>query len=215
MLVPVKTPPFLQHLIPGLHFRIRGVEKCVYLTFDDGPVPGLCDFILDELRIHQAKATFFLVGENVVRQPDLVKRMRQDGHRIGNHTHNHLNGFKTSGRAYRQNIEMAEKVLKPFLSEEQVPLFRPPYGKIGPVQARELQKMGYAVVMWDVLTKDYDTFREPEEIVRNTLDHVEDGSIVVLHDNLKADRNIREGLPAILSGLREMGFRLEALPDRL
>ena len=194
-------------------FQIPDAGNRVFLTFDDGPVPELCDFILDQLAVWKAGATFFLVGENVVRHPDYAARIAGAGHRIGNHTHNHLNGFATPADVYLENAGQAAAVLQPYLKSGQIPLFRPPYGKITPQQARRLRAAGFRLVMWDVLSKDYDSNLPVSVVVENTLRHSEPGSIVVLHDNLKAGRNIREGLPLILKGLQEKGLRPEALPD--
>jgi peptidoglycan/xylan/chitin deacetylase (PgdA/CDA1 family) len=210
-MVPAKTPRLVQLLGKGLQFRIETKEPVVYLTFDDGPIPGLTPWISDQLNYWGAKATFFMVGENILRQPSLVESLLKSGHALGNHTHNHLNGFKTRVSDYLANADACQQALESFLPQGQPLLFRPPYGKISPRELFFLRKLGYHIVMWDVLSKDYDAEVPPNQVVQNVLDHAEPGSIIVLHDNLKAEANLKIALPRILAGLRQKGFRMENL----
>ena len=208
---PVRTPRFIQKILPGLHFSVPGKDKVLYLTFDDGPLPNFCPWILECLRQYEAKACFFLVGENAAANPDLVKRILEEGHSIGNHTQNHLNGFKTLSRVYLRNVRACHEILEPFLNENDAPLFRPPYGKIRPGQFRNLRREGYEIVMWDVLSKDYDASLSADQLYRNVVENVKPGSILVFHDNIKAERNLSIALPRILKSLSETGYRFEAL----
>ena len=209
--VPVKTPLLVQKLLPGLHFSMKGEEKLIYLTFDDGPLPDFCPWILQCLKDHKAKATFFLVGENAAANPKITRQIIDEGHSIGNHTQNHLNGFKTRVQDYVSNVNQCHQVLKPFLSETERLLFRPPYGKIRPAQARALRKAGFEIIMWDVLSKDYDPSLSAESIYNNVMSHAGPGSIPVFHDHIKSAKNLRIALPRILESLSNQGYRFEAI----
>ena len=211
MIVPAKTPKIIKLLGKGLRFSVQTTEPVVYLTFDDGPIPGLTPWILDQLDVFGASATFFMVGENAGRNPDLVTEILNRGHQIGNHTQNHRNGFKTKLKDYLDNVALCAEELKSFLPTESPLLFRPPYGRILPRQIYNLRKRGYQIVLWDVLSKDYDASLEPETVVRNVLANVNPGSIIVMHDNIKAEKNVKAALPEILLGLKSMGYRMEAL----
>jgi peptidoglycan/xylan/chitin deacetylase (PgdA/CDA1 family) len=206
MKVPAKIPKWIRLLGIGLTFRIPTEKKEVFLTFDDGPIPELTPWVLDELAKHEAKATFFLVGENAEKHPHLVKRILDEGHRIGNHTFNHLNGFKSSVLQYITNTEKCQKALLPYLNENETPLFRPPYGRLTPREIIKLKKRNFKIILWDVLSKDYDQKTSPEECLNNVVQNVISGSIVVMHDNLKAEKNLKLALPEILPGLKKMGF---------
>jgi peptidoglycan-N-acetylglucosamine deacetylase len=172
--------------------------KAVFLTFDDGPHPDITPWALDVLKEFNAKATFFMVGENANKYPEIVKRIIENGHAVGNHTYNHLNGWKTPKPAYLENIKKCSEVF-------QSTLFRPPYGKITRVQAKSLEG-SYKIIMWDVLSKDYDKSVSPEGCITNVLSHSRSGSIIVFHDSLKAERNLKESLPKILETLAGRGF---------
>jgi peptidoglycan/xylan/chitin deacetylase (PgdA/CDA1 family) len=209
--VPVRTPGLVQKLLPGLHFKGPAAGKVLYLTFDDGPVPGLCHWILQCLDQYDAKACFFLVGENVVRNPELVQEILAAGHSIGNHSQHHRNGFQTKTSDYIQDVHHCRESLQAYLPQGEKQLFRPPYGKIKPAQVRQLRKAGFEIVMWDVLSKDYDPKLSAEQITRNVLDNVRPGSILVFHDNLKAEAGLRKALPVILKQLQQQGFEFQAL----
>lgn len=211
MKVPAKTPALVQLLGQGLIFKIPNEQREVYLTFDDGPIPGLTPWILDCLDHFQAKASFFMVGENVMRNPNLVNEILKKGHKVGNHSHNHLKGFKTKVANYLENIRLCQNSLDEFLPYGYEKIFRPPYGQITPRQTYGLKKLGYRIIMWDVLSKDYDPKKSPEQCVKNVLDNVEMGSIIVMHDNLKAERNVKNSLPAILEGIQKKGLKLACL----
>jgi peptidoglycan/xylan/chitin deacetylase (PgdA/CDA1 family) len=210
-LVPAKIPKWVRLLGVGLTFRIPTEKKEVFLTFDDGPIPDLTPWVLEELSKHNAKATFFMVGENVEKHPELVKSILIDGHRIGNHTHNHLNGFKVSILQYLNNTEKCEKGLEPYLNPNETKLFRPPYGRLTPREIVKLKKRGFKIILWDVLSKDYDPKTSPSECVNNVVQNVVPGSIIVMHENLKASKNVKEALPEILRHLKNDGYSFSVL----
>jgi len=198
-----KTPRLLQALMPAYTWRIPTEERVVYLTFDDGPIPVLTPWVLDQLGAYEAKATFFCVGDNVVKHPKLFERLLAEGHSIGNHTFNHLNGWHTDTLAYLHNVRRCARVVHSRL-------FRPPYGKLMPLQRAFLERH-FQIIMWDVLSGDYDADISPDQCLAHVLDNVQPGSIVVLHDNLKAERNLRFVLPAALEFFAAGGWRMDGL----
>lgn len=202
----VRTPRILQKICPGLTWRMPADTRTLYLTFDDGPIPEVTPWVLEQLRAYRAKATFFCVGENVERHPDILAQVLAEGHSIGNHTHKHLNGLKTGSHSYHQDVARCAQVLD-------TDLFRPPYGKLRPTQLKHLQQQ-YRIVMWDVLSGDFDSAITAERCYRNIVDHAREGSIVVLHDSLKAAPHLRVVLPRVLSFFAERGFAFEAIPYR-
>lgn len=211
MQIPAKIPKLVQILGKGLVFQIDTNEPEVFLTFDDGPIEGLTSWILAQLDEYEAKATFFMVGENAQKRPDLVREIGEKGHSIGNHTHNHLSGFKTRISRYVENVNSCNAVLNSHLPDGKQLLFRPPYGRILLRQAYQLRKLGYQIIMWDVLSKDYDQSLDAQSVVSNVLQNAKPGSIIVMHDNLKAERNLKIALPQILEGLQSQGLRFSAL----
>lgn len=177
-------------LFPSVVWNIPSSTPCLYLTFDDGPVPEATPFVLDTLKQYQAKATFFCVGENVKKHPAIFKRILEEGHAVGNHTYNHLNGWKTANDIYNDNIDQAATVISSTL-------FRPPYGKLKPSQYSLVNKH-YSIVMWDVLSKDYDRQLSGEQCVERVLRKSKPGSIVVFHDSAKAVERLQYALPILL-----------------
>lgn len=204
-MVPVRPPILARLLWPGLLWRMPPHDRTVHLTFDDGPTPEVTPWVLDTLEAHDAKATFFLLGANAERHPDLVRRIRSASHAIGNHTHSHLDGWRTGLKAYLEDTERAQ-------AHTGSALFRPPYGRITRAQAATLRQR-FTVVMWDVLSKDYDRSRSPERCLRDVLHHTRPGSIIVFHDSLKAEPLLRAVLPEVLVQLRGAGYSLTALPS--
>lgn len=202
----IKTPWLLRTIFKQLLWRLPNQGNTIYLTFDDGPIPGVTPWVLDTLAQHQAKATFFCVGENVTKHPHIYKEVLAAGHRVGNHTYNHLNGWKTPTDDYLENVARCAKTLNS-------KLFRPPYGKLSPAQLAALQK-NYQIVMWDVLSADFDQSIQPEQCLQNVLTHTQSGSIVVLHDSLKAEINLRYILPRLLEHFSKQGYTFAALPLR-
>jgi peptidoglycan/xylan/chitin deacetylase (PgdA/CDA1 family) len=200
----IKTPGILKTLYSSCIWNYPPSKPVVYLTFDDGPHPTATPFVLDTLAQHEAKATFFCIGKNVVEHPEIYQRILMEGHAVGNHTHNHLNGWKTANKTYVENVEMAAKYIRSTL-------FRPPYGRISPFQIRALKKQ-YQIIMWDVLSGDFDTQLSPEACLEQVVFKLQPGSIVVFHDSAKAWDRMSHALPRVLEYCKRQGWRLEALP---
>lgn len=201
----VKTPRFIQNLFPNFHWKIPTQEKVIYLTFDDGPIPEVTPWVLEELEKFQAKATFFLVGDNVKKHPDIFQQVIDKGHAIGNHTFNHLNGWTSENIPYFHNVRRCARLVN---SE----LFRPPYGRLKPKQAQFLQRH-YNIVMWDVLSGDFDPNLSKEDCLNNVTNKAKNGSIIVFHDSLKAEKNLRYALPKTLEHFSALGYRFEAVTE--
>lgn len=204
----VKTPRAIQKLFPNFHWTVNSAEApTLYLTFDDGPIPEVTPWIQEQLAAYDAKATFFCVGDNARKYPELLQATLDAGHSIGNHTMHHLDGWKTDNLPYFHNIRHCAK---------QVPgsLFRPPYGRIKPSQAQFLQRH-YQIVMWDVLSGDFDPALTAEDCFQNVVRNVRPGSIVVFHDSLKAEDKVRATLPRVLAHYAALGYRFEALTPQL
>lgn len=210
-LFPVKTPFLLKQSIGGCQWK--GPADALYLTFDDGPHPESTPFILDSLQAVAAKATFFLIGNNVAAYPDLVHRIVNDGHRIGNHTWNHAKAWHTSAEAYLKETERTQCLLEEIMGspKDSKKLFRPPHGQIRTAHKLALEEKGFRYVMWDVWPKDTENFTTAQNILLSVSKHVEKGSIVVLHDSEKAYPKVREVLPQLLISCSEKGFRFDKL----
>jgi peptidoglycan/xylan/chitin deacetylase (PgdA/CDA1 family) len=193
----VKTNYFVKRIFPNYVWDIPNAENKVFLTFDDGPTPEITEWTLEQLRKYNAEATFFCIGNNVEKHPDIFQMVVQQGHAIGNHTFTHLKGWKTSTEEY------IESVRKCGLKTN---LFSPPYGKIKPSQSVILRKMGFRIIMWDVISYDFDQSISPEKCLENVLKNVQSGSIIVFHDSVKAEQNMRYALPKTLEFLKEKGF---------
>jgi peptidoglycan/xylan/chitin deacetylase (PgdA/CDA1 family) len=185
-------------------WRFNDTEKKLYLTFDDGPSGNLTNWILKVLASYQAKATFFCLGRNVERFPGQYQRIINDGHVVGNHSYNHLKGWKTKNASYYEDIEKAHGWI-------QSNYFRPPHGKLRPSQLKEL-KQSYKIVLWDVLTKDYRQDYEPARIYRRITRKTRKGSILVFHDSLEAEANLKQVLPDILNYYHNQGYTFCSLP---
>jgi peptidoglycan/xylan/chitin deacetylase (PgdA/CDA1 family) len=203
----IKTPWLLKKLYPGCTWKINTKEKIIYLTFDDGPHPEVTPYVLQTLAEHEAKATFFCIGKNVMDYPDIYRRTISEGHRVGNHTHNHLNGWKVSDKEYFENILLASKHIDSNI-------FRPPYGKISAFQVRHLkaEPLKYKIIMWDVLSGDFDTRLTPDQCSFNVTRNAGNGSIVVFHDSEKAFPRMKTALPECLKFFKDKGFSFESLP---
>lgn len=202
-----KTPCLLKQFYSELTWNKSRHEKAIYLTFDDGPVPGVTDYVLDQLEIYKAKATFFCVGDNIARNPGLMENINKRNHRPGNHTFNHLNGWDCHNAYYLMNIKKCDELIPSYNGPR---LFRPPYGKIKKSQIA-LLKNDYEIIMWDVLTGDFDPNLRPEKCLAKSISCTRNGSIVIFHDSLKGERNMLYALPRYLEHFSELGFKFPAL----
>jgi len=203
----VRMPWWLKKIYASsLVWRMPGGANTLYLTFDDGPNPTATPWVLDELEKYSARATFFCIGKNVKEYPQIYRRILLDGHRTGNHTQNHLNGWKTDDAKYLDNIREAAQLIDSNL-------FRPPYGRIGKFQAKLLEDAprAYKIIMWDVLSADFDRSLTGERCARNVIRYAQPGSIVVFHDSEKAFDRLRRALPAVLEHFSGLGYRFEAI----
>lgn len=190
---------------PKLTWLLPNSSKTVYLTFDDGPTPEITDWVLNQLEQHDAKATFFLIGKNIEENPEIFERLKASGNSLGNHTYNHLNGWKNSTSEYLKQFEKCEELLS-------TNLFRPPYGKLKKAPSRVIRKT-HNIIMWDIISYDFDTDTIPEQCFGYVKKHVRPGSIIVFHDSKKAWPNLIEALPKALEHLKKEGYKMEAIPN--
>jgi len=204
----VKTPGWLKRIYDSYIWSIPGNDKILYLTFDDGPHPEATPFVLKELKKHNALATFFCIGKNVVSYPAIYKQLVNEGHSVGNHTYNHLNGWKTGNDDYLKDIALAS-------NEIDSDLFRPPYGRITSFEARNLKAAMKGkepkVIMWDVLSGDFDTACTPQQCLSNVIFASAPGSIIIFHDSEKAFPRLEYTLPKVLYYFSEKGYLFKAL----
>jgi peptidoglycan/xylan/chitin deacetylase (PgdA/CDA1 family) len=206
----IKAPWWLKAFYASLIWKIPEKEKVLYLTFDDGPHETATPFILDELKKYNAKATFFCIGKNVAAQSPLYNRILEEGHAAGNHTYNHLNGWKTDDATYINNIIKAAELIESNL-------FRPPYGRIKKFQSKVLMRKEdparplFKIIMWDVLSGDFDIRLSPQQCLANVLKYAEKGSIIVFHDSTKAWSRMSYALPRVLAHFSEQGYVFKAL----
>lgn len=199
----VKSPFWLRLFFPKLIWNQSRKQKHIYLTFDDGPIPDVTPQVLNILKKYNIQATFFCVGENIIKYPEIFDRIQSAGHRVGNHTHNHLKGWKTATADYLKNAEKCDQYTKS-------DLFRPPYGQCTWTQFSELRKK-YKVIMWDVITYDFDQQLTPEQCYRNAINYSRNGSIVVFHDNIKATPRLFYALPRAIEYWLAQGFEFKTL----
>jgi len=206
MFYTAKTPVWVKKLFKACIWDMPGTEKNIYLTFDDGPHPQITSFVLDELAKYGAKATFFCIGKNVVEYPDTYSRILREGHAVGNHTFDHLNGWKTRNEIYQANIFKAGMHIASNL-------FRPPYGRITPGQVKILKQKQrpYLVVMWSVLSGDFDVNIRGEQCYKNVIQNAANGSIVVFHDSEKANERLRYALPEVLKFFSKNGYTFKKI----
>ncbi len=195
----VKTPWWLRSVYPALTWKIPTKENEVFLTFDDGPHPTITPFVLNTLKHYNAKATFFCIGKNVVNTPEILGQILKEGHSIGNHTYNHLNGWETNNEVYIKDVKKA----KEFIDSK---LFRPPYGRIGRYQIQHLKKL-FNIIMWDVLSGDFDVSLSPQQCLEYVVKNTTPGSVVVFHDSEKAFSRLEYVLPRVLQYFNEKGWK--------
>jgi peptidoglycan/xylan/chitin deacetylase (PgdA/CDA1 family) len=220
-----KIPRLVQRMFPKRVWTFSKESNAIFLTFDDGPIPNITPWVIEELKKHNAKATFFCIGENIKKHPEIFRSLISEGHSVGNHTYNHLNGWKTKVSEYIKNVVLSEaeankwnetakiKNLSSIASakEDHKSLFRPPYGKITSKQSKILQKRGYKIIMWDILSADYTTSISEEKCLQNVLKSIAPGSIVVFHDSLKAEKNLRYALPKVLDFIYNKGWKCQKI----
>jgi len=209
-----RTPFFLPLLYPSLTWRIPSNEKELFLTFDDGPVSGPTEFVLETLLKFNAKATFFCIGDNVRKYGVVFKKIVDHEHAVGNHTFNHLNGWKTKTNFYIDNMWQCDNEIQAHLSasnkqNHKTSMFRPPYGRITRNQIRALHD--FKIIMWDVLSADYDGKLSAEKCLRNTIQATRTGSIIVFHDSFKAEKNLTFALPRFIEHFSSLGFAFKAI----
>ena len=204
----VRTPWFLKKVYSSYFWNINTQDKIIYLTFDDGPHPTITNFVLDTLKFYNAKATFFCIGKNVDLYPNTYSKIIQQGHSVGNHTQSHLNGWKTLDQDYLNNIE--EAALK--IDSK---LFRPPYGRITRFQAKLLMHAKYKIIMWDVLSGDFDISLSKEKCSEDVILATQPGSIVVFHDSEKAMPRLEYVLPKMLNFFNNKGYKFDAIKTSL
>lgn len=200
-----KTPELLKPIYKDLVWDVPTNKNEVYITFDDGPVPVATPYALDVLKEHQVPATFFCIGDNVVKYPDIFKRVKAEGHQVGNHSLNHLNGWKYNDFSYVKNVLECARIVKSRL-------YRPPYGKIKRSQATALRKR-FSIIMWDVISGDFDRNVSKEKCLDNVVSNAVAGSIIVFHDSSKAYDKMAYALPRVLTSLQEKGFSFGLIPE--
>lgn len=242
-LIPVKTPKLVKRMLPSYIWSIPTTSKTIYLTFDDGPTPEITNWTLDVLKQYNAKATFFCIGNNIEKHPEIFQNIINEGHAIGNHTYNHFKGWKTKTKDYLENVELCHTILKSQIchtersrsAKKQIPnaqqpvlsaienskivnqkslivnLFRPPYGQIKPKQGKKLLGLGYKIIMWDVLSFDWNKNVSPETCSNNVINKASNGSIIVFHDSVKASKNMQYALPRALEHFNAKGYCFEGL----
>lgn len=211
-----QIPSCLQHLYSGVLWRGDTSSKCIYLTFDDGPVPQVTPQVLDILDCYGVRATFFMVGENVSRYPDLARDVFLHGHMIGNHTYNHLCGLKTDDNRYFANVKKCDETIFHTLNHFACSfspvsvLFRPPHGRTKPSQRRWLRSHGYQMVLWDVLTHDYNPSYTSDDILNIVQRYTRNGSVIVFHDSIKSV-HLLQTLPVVIEYLKNKGYEFRTL----
>jgi peptidoglycan/xylan/chitin deacetylase (PgdA/CDA1 family) len=207
----IKVPKIIKLLFFNQVWDIPNSVNTIYLTFDDGPTPEITERVLEILDKHHIKATFFCIGDNVRKHPEIVQKILSKQHSVGNHTYSHLKGWKTPTKTYISNSEACEIKLNSLFKIRNSKLFRPPYGKITPWQSYKLRKLGYKIIMWDVLSKDYDASISAEKCYENVIQNVFSGSIIVFHDSNKAKENVLNSLEKTIETLKSKGFKFEKI----
>lgn len=206
MIYPFKSPNFLQVLYPKMIWKMPSGEKKIYLTFDDGPIPDITPFVMDELNKFNAKATFFCIGDNIRKHPEVFESLKKEGHTVANHTFNHLNGRKYNLNTYLENTEKCQE----YLSDSSSNYFRPPYGRMKRSQINAIAEK-YKIIMWDVLSGDFQKDLDPDKCLRKCIKYTQDGSIVLFHDSIKAAPVMKKVLPSFLKHFSNLGFEFACL----
>lgn len=193
---------YIRKLLPQLNWSINS-DDAIFLTFDDGPTPEITEWVLDQLHKYDAKATFFCIGKNAELYPEILEKVREHGHAVGNHTYSHNKGWGMGCERYVEDVDLANGILK-------ATLLRPPYGRITKSQVRRLSQR-YHLIMWDILSRDYSKVVSPEKCVREVVPHLKAGSIIVFHDSVKASKNLYYALPIVLEAIKEKGLKCNAI----
>ena len=208
-IIPAKTPDFVKTLFPNFIWNIDTNNKEIFLTFDDGPTPEITNWVLNTLKQYNAKATFFCIGNNIEKHPLVFQNIIDQGHTIGNHTYNHLKGWKHKTNPYLDDIERTQNLIDSITKKQQktsLNLFRPPYGKLKSKQSKQILALGYRIILWDVLSFDWEHSVTEERCLENVITTAKEGSIIVFHDSVKASRNLKYALPKVLEYYTEKGY---------
>lgn len=205
----IKTNRFIKWLFSDYIWDLPSNEKRIYITFDDGPIPIITPWVLNQLSEFNAKATFFCIGENIQKYPEIFEEIIRAGHSVGNHTCNHLKGWNTNTNIYIDNFKKCDKEIQK--NDYKSLLFRPPYGKIKRSQAKIIQKLGFKIIMWDVISMDFDKNVSQENCLRNVTENATSGSIIIFHDSEKAFKNLEYVLPKTLKFFSENGYEFGSL----
>jgi peptidoglycan/xylan/chitin deacetylase (PgdA/CDA1 family) len=222
-IIPAKTPGIVKTLLPNFVWNVNTEDKTLYLTFDDGPTPEITPWVIEQLKAYDAKATFFCIGKNIESHSEIFQSVLEEGHMVANHTYDHLKGWKTKTKVYVDNTELCDSVMtfqiqnskSQDLNPDALKLFRPPYGKFKTKQSKKLQKLGYKIVLWDVLSYDWDKSVSEQQCYNNVISATSSGSIIVFHDSVKASRNLQYTLPKVLEYYSKKGFEFKALTKRI
>lgn len=204
-----KTPKIAKWLTPKLVWNIPVQSKTIFLTFDDGPVASITDDVLSILADYNAKATFFCVGDNIRKYPDVFQRIIREHHKIGNHTYHHLNGWKNSNQDYLHDIKVCDQIIEQNYLARNYFYFRPPYGKITPKQIKLIRS--HQIIMWDVLSRDYDPSVSAEKCLQKSIKHTRPGSIILFHDSIKTMKKLEFVLPKYLAHFTDLGYKFLTL----
>lgn len=208
----IKTPRILERLFSSYTWRFDTDRKEIFLTFDDGPTPEITPFVLKQLKQYNAKATFFCIGKNIENHPEIFHQILSEKHSVGNHTQNHLNGWKTKNINYLESVLKCGDVISNLADKtKESKLFRPPYGRIKKSQAKEILKRGYRIIMWNVLSADFDRSISKEKCLENVLKNTKKGGVIVFHDSLKASEKLQFVLPKVLEEFSKKGFSFKGI----
>jgi peptidoglycan/xylan/chitin deacetylase (PgdA/CDA1 family) len=200
----VRIPRIFRQAYPGLTWKLPGDRKVLYVTFDDGPTPGVTSAVLEILERFGARATFFCIGRNAERHPEILREIIAKGHALGNHTYSHLKGWFTPNNEYFEDIRLAARIVPSGL-------YRPAYGMITPRQVKHLKKQ-YRIVLWDVMSYDFHPGTSPEKCLHNVIRYARPGSVIVFHDSVKASEKVLHALPGMLEYFGKQGYAFDAIP---